>query len=140
MPPPHSSTFRVYYEDTDAAGMVYHANYLRFAERARTEALRAAGAPHAELVAECGLVLVVRRADMRYLRPARLDDLLTVATEVRSVGGASVALRQRVSTAGGDAAVLDVDLACVRVADGKPTRLPDRWRAALGDVGKEPGS
>ena len=69
---------RVYYEDTDAGGIVYHASYLRFAERARTEALRDAGVPHDELVAQFGLIFVVRRVEMDYLRPARLDDSLIV--------------------------------------------------------------
>ena len=78
---PHRYTVRVYYEDTDAAGIVYHANYLRFAERARTEALRELGIPHAELLREHNLMFVVRRIKVDYLRPARLDELLVVLTE-----------------------------------------------------------
>ena len=79
---------RVYYEDTDAGGVVYHATYLRFAERARTEALRDAGIPHAELLERFTLMFVVRRIEVDYLRPARLDDLLIVVTEPLAVGGA----------------------------------------------------
>ncbi len=77
----HRYPLRVYYEDTDAAGIVYHANYLRFAERARTEAMRALGIPHAELLRDCNLMFVVRRIKVDYLRPARLDDSLVVVTE-----------------------------------------------------------
>ena len=76
----HRFTLRVYYEDTDAGGMVYHAAYLRFAERARTEALRAMGVPHAEMLRDCNLMFVVRRIKVDYLRAARLDDSLEVFT------------------------------------------------------------
>ena len=85
---------RVYYEDTDAGGVMYHARYLAFAERARTEALRRAGATHDELATQFGLIFVVRRAEMDYLRPARLDDVVTVTTRTVAMGGASVSLRQ----------------------------------------------
>lgn len=128
---------RVYYEDTDAGGIVYHARYLAFAERARTEALRAAGVPHAELVAGHGLSFVVRRAEIVYLRPARLDEELVVVTGPWAAGGASVKVRQRFEAAGQGVADLDMELACVRQADGRPARIPDRWRAAL--AGKAEG-
>ena len=91
------TSLRVYYEDTDAGGVVYHANYLRYAERARTEALRDAGIPHADLVERFGLMFVVHRAEIDYVRPAMLDDLLVVETETMDVGGATVLLRQTVS-------------------------------------------
>ena len=87
----HRYALRVYYEDTDAAGVVYHANYLRFAERARTEALRDLGIPHAELLREHGVMFMVRRVEVDYLRPARLDESLAVITEPLAVGGASAA-------------------------------------------------
>src|ERR1700722_16228054 len=86
----HRYVVRVYYEDTDAGGMVYHANYLRYAERARTEALRSLGIPHAELVRLHNLMFVVRRIKVDYLRPARLDESLIVITQPLQVGGASV--------------------------------------------------
>ena len=86
----HRYSLRVYYEDTDAGGVVYHANYLRYAERARTEALRDAGIPHAELVERFGLMFMVHRAEIDYVRPAMLDDLLVVETETMEVGGATV--------------------------------------------------
>ena len=129
----HTYTLRVYYEDTDAGGVVYHASYLRFAERARTEALRDLGLAHADLVTRHGLMLVVRRIKVDYLQPARLDDSLTVVTEPLQVGGASVVLRQDVRPNGGDGscAVLEVQLACVPLAGDKPARLPLAWRTAL---------
>ena len=123
---------RVYYEDTDAGGIVYHARYLAFAERARTEALRDAGVPHAELIARHGLSFVVRRAEMDYLRPARLDEELVVVTGPWATGGASVNVRQRFEVAGQAVATLGIKFACVRQADGRPARMPDRWRVALG--------
>jgi acyl-CoA thioester hydrolase len=130
----HRYTVRVYFEDTDAGGIAYHANYLRFAERARTEAMRDLGIPHAELIARHGLMFVVHRVRMDYLRPARLDDSLLVLTEPTIVGGASVTLRQEFRKAGKDqeqVGLLNVRLACVAVSTERPERIPDRWREML---------
>ncbi len=127
----HRYALRVYYEDTDAGGVVYHANYLRFAERARTEALREVGAPHAEMATEAGLFFMVRRVKVDYAAPARLDDLLVVATRALRIGGATVDLVQNVMREETLLASLEVGLACVRIADGRPARIPPRWRAAL---------
>jgi acyl-CoA thioester hydrolase len=132
--PPHRYTLRVYYEDTDAGGIVYHANYLRFAERARTEALRDLGIPHATLVERYNLMFVVRRVKVDYLRPARLDESLAVLTQPLLVGAASATLRQTVVGADdtlGPRAVLDVGLAAVRLNDQRPGRLPAQWRETL---------
>jgi acyl-CoA thioester hydrolase len=130
----HRYAVRVYYEDTDAGGVAYHASYLRFAERARTEALRDMGIPHAELLQCFTLMFVVRRIEVDYLRPARLDDSLTVVTEPVAVGGASVVLRQDVRGAEGSCAVLAVRLACIHAGEARPGRLPPRWRAALTEM------
>ncbi len=127
----HRHDIRVYFEDTDAGGVVYHARYLGFAERARSEALREAGVPHSDLVRNEGLIFVVRRLKIDYLRPARLDDILTVATEPTHLGAATATMRQEFSAAGMEVARLDVELACVRVADGRPARIPSRWRVAF---------
>jgi len=127
----HRFPFRVYYEDTDAGGVVYHANYLRFAERARTEALRDAGIPHAEMVERCNVMFMVRRAEIDYVRPALLDDLLVVETETLDVGGASVVLRQVVRGPNGICASLRIKLACVAIEGTRPARIPPRWREAL---------
>ena len=123
---------RVYYEDTDAAGIVYHARYLAFAERARMEAMRAAGVPHDALVTQHGVIFVVRHVEMDYLRPARLDDVITVTTDTVETGGASMLVRQGFAVAGVPTGVLLVRLACIRQADGRPARIPARWRDALG--------
>ena len=127
-------TLRVYYEDTDAGGIVYHARYLAFAERARTEALREAGVPHSDLVRDHGVFFVVRRAEMDYLRPARLDDELVVITGPWEMRGASVEVRQVFEVDGHKVATLQIKLATVRVSDGRPVRIPDRWRT-IGDQG-----
>ena len=130
----HRYAVRVYYEDTDAGGVVYHATYLRFAERARTEALREAGIPHSELLNRFALMFVVRHIEVDYVRPARLDDSLVVVTEPLVVGGANVTLRQDVRGPEGSCAALTVRLACVRPGDGKPGRLPPPWRLVLSDM------
>lgn len=137
----HRHALRVYYEDTDAGGVVYHANYLRFAERARTEALRDLGVPHAEMSALHGLFFMVRRVKVDYLAAARLDDSLVVETAPLAVLGASVDLRQDVLGAGTDRpmARIVVQLVCVRLADQRPARIPPRWRAALLGLGTAPG-
>ncbi len=129
--PVHHYAVRIYYEDSDAGGVVYHANYLRYAERARTEAMREAGIPHAEMVRQHGLMFVVRRVEVEYLRPARVDDQLVVTTEPLTIGGASVLLSQRVVRGTEMLAELELRLACVAVADGRAARLPNRWRRAL---------
>jgi acyl-CoA thioester hydrolase len=130
----HRYACRIYFEDTDAAGVVYYANYLKLAERARTEALRDLGVPHAELVQRHGLIFMVRRAKLDYLRPARLDDSLIVATRALAVGAASVELRQTFFRADDDGRALveaEVLLACVRQSDMRAARMPARWRDAL---------
>jgi len=137
----HRYAIRVYYEDTDAGGVVYHATYLRYAERARTEALRDLGIPHADLVERFGLMFMVRSLEVDYQHGARLDEALTVDTEVLEVGGATVRLRQIVrnneglnengGNKDGICAVLTVRLACVHLEGNKPGRIPSLWRARL---------
>jgi acyl-CoA thioester hydrolase len=127
----HRYGLRIYFEDTDAGGLVYHANYLRFAERARTEALRAMGLPHSEMMLQHGMIFVVRRAELDYQRPARLDDWLTIETASVSVGGASVRLRQRVKRDEETLAVVDLTLVSLRLQTGRAERMPAAWRVAL---------
>lgn len=129
----HRHPVRVYYEDTDAGGIVYHATYLRYAERARTEALRDMGIPHSEMTMRFNLMFVVHRIEIDYLRPAHLDDSLTVETVARQVGGATVRLQQDVIGPQGPCAALMVRLACVGPGEGgKPRRIPPLWRSRLG--------
>ena len=127
----HHYAVRIYFEDTDAAGVVYHANYLRLAERARSEALRDLGVPHADLVDRYKLMFMVRRVELDYVQPARLDDLLTVMTEPVTMGAAAVLLRQEFRRASEVIAVLALQLVCVPLGGGKPARIPAPWRAAF---------
>ena len=92
----HTHPLRVYYEDTDAGGIVYHANYLKFCERARSEWVRGLGIDQRALKAERGLIIVVRRMEVDFLRPALYDDALTVTTRLRILGGARIELDQSV--------------------------------------------
>ena len=121
----HRIRIRVYYEDTDAAGIVYHAAYLEFAERARTEMLRCLGLDHVTLRARFGLVFTVRRCAIDYRAPARLDDLLEIQTRMVRLGGASLELEQRVLRATQLLAVLELRLA-VLGKDLRAARLPGR--------------
>ncbi len=129
---PHRWPIRVYFEDTDAGGVAYHATYLRWAERARTESLRAIDLPHQLMMQRYASMLVVRRIEVEYVAPARLDDSLVVETRVRRVGGASLDLEQRVlDESGALRAVLAVGLVCVRTGDVRPTPIPEPWRSVL---------
>ncbi|MBX6746261.1 MAG: tol-pal system-associated acyl-CoA thioesterase [Acetobacteraceae bacterium] len=129
--PAHRFPIRVYFEDTDAGGMAYHANYLRWAERARTEALRDMGLPHQAMIERHNSLLVVRRAEVEYWRPARLDDALVVETRVIAVKGVTMALDQRMLLDGETLAALRVELACVDRTTLRPRRIPEAWRSAL---------
>lgn len=131
----HRYRCRVYYEDTDAGGVVYHARYLGMAERARTEAMRAAGVPHAELLEEHGLMFMVRRIEMEYLRPARIDEEIEVVTESLALGAATTSIRQDFRVGDRHLVTLRIELACVRQRDGRPARIPERWRAGLAPDG-----
>lgn len=126
----HRYRVRVYYEDTDASGVVYYANYLKFSERARTELLRLLGADRSALGETAGNAWAVRRCTIDYLRPARLDDELEVGTRVLALGGASAELEQVVRLGDVDIARLDLRLAYV-TPKGRPRRLPDALRATL---------
>ncbi len=127
---PHTLTLRVYYEDTDLAGVVYYANYLKFIERGRTEALRALGVDQRRLKAEQGLVFVVTRVEIDYRRSAVFDDLLTVETTLATLGRASLVMDQRVARDGETLAQAKVTLAAID-AGGRAARLPQALRAAL---------
>lgn len=123
---------RVYYEHTDAGGIVYHGTYLRFADRGRTELIRALGFENSWLQSEHGVALVVRRCEVEFLKPARLDDLLTIRTRLTRLGGASIELEQVIQRHGDDLARIDIRLGCMRLA-GQATRLPAAVRAWFED-------
>ena len=130
----HSLPVRVYYEDTDASGIVYHANYLKYAERGRTEMMRGLGYAHSAIAAETGTLFTVRRLSVDYRLPARLDDALTVETRILEMGGATLLLDQRIVRDGAVLAALEVLVACVG-RDGRPRRVPAGLRAALAASG-----
>lgn len=129
-PSPHRFRLRVYYEDTDAGGIVYYANYLRFAERARSELMRELGIESGVLMRDGNVALAVRRCAVDYARPAVLDDELVVETELRKVGGASLEAVQTVCRNGGKLVRIDLRLGCMSL-DGRATRLPSPVRDTL---------
>ncbi len=120
---PETLTLRVYYEDTDAGGIVYHAAYLRFAERGRTEFVRKLGIDQQQLRAETGSGFVVTSLTIDYLKPAFLDDNLTITTEIDRIRPASVNFKQTVARESQVIAHLKVRVACLD-GDGRLTRLP----------------
>ena len=135
MPTAHHHTLRVYYEDTDFSGFVYHASYLRFMERGRTELLRGLAGDQSDLHREAdGLHFVVRRMVIDYARPARMDDTLQVLTATTELRGASMHLRQEVRRGDELLVTAEVVVACVR--DGRAVRLPDALRLALSPGGE----
>jgi acyl-CoA thioester hydrolase len=132
--PPHRLGVRVYYEDTDFSGFVYHASYLRFLERGRTELLRGLAGDQSELHREAsGLVFVVRRMALDFIRPARMDDQLTIVTRTLQMRGASMQLAQEVRRGDELLVAADVTVACVR--DGRAIRLPEALRRLLTPAG-----
>ena len=125
----HRLPVRVYYEDTDFGGVVYYANYLKFLERGRTEALRDMGVDQIAMK-DAGTVFVVRRANVDFLSPARFDDVLEVRTTASWVKRASAAMWQEIWRGEDKLLIAEVTVACMTL-DGKPTRLPEEVRANL---------
>jgi acyl-CoA thioester hydrolase len=134
MPSAFDWTVRVYYEDTDAGGIVFYANYLKFFERARTEWLRAAGVGQQELLDAEGAAFVVKSASLDYHAPARLDDVLTIRTTVEKLGRASVQFAQQAWKGEQLLTSASVKVGCVDTATMRPRSLPeqaaDKMRAA----------
>jgi len=126
----HVFAVRVYFEDTDAGGIVYYANYLKFAERARTEMLRKLGADHTGLMENERVMMTVRTCAAEFLAPARLDDVLEIHSSVEELRGASLWLLQVVKRGAEEIARLRVRLACVG-PDMKPAKLPERLVRAI---------
>lgn len=130
----HILPIRVYFEDTDFSGFVYHTSYLRWCERGRSDLLRLIGVNHADLHAPtdggASKAFVVRRLDAEYLRPAKIDDVLEVVTEVQEAGGAHLTLAQQVIR--GPTVLCSVTVKVVLInLDGKPQRLPKAISARL---------
>ena len=135
---------RVYYEDTDAAGIVYYANYLRFLERGRTEWLRALGFDQSDTMRVHGVAFVVRDIHVRFVAPARLDDRLEVSVRIVEAGRSRLVLAQEVRFATNvkesrQLVEAKVEIACARIDSLKPVRIPDPIRAAfLGTTANQP--
>jgi len=126
----HRLTLRVYYEDTDLAGIVYYANYLKYIERGRTEYVREAGIDQVRLKANEGIVFAVRRIEADYIAPAKFDDLLDVVTQVKSLTGARIIMRQVIERAG--EVVFEALVTLVALSEnGRPARLPAEIRQTL---------
>jgi acyl-CoA thioester hydrolase len=122
---------RVYYEDTDAGGVVYYANYLKFFERARTEWLRSAGLNQDKLAQEEGLIFVVRRVLLNFARPARLDDMLEVTVEPTKLARVYVDLAQEARCGTRMLARAEIRVACLNQRDFKPVAIPQFLRDML---------
>ena len=127
----HELPVRVYYEDTDAGGVVSHASYIRFAERGRTEMLRDHGIVHAQMLKETGIGFVVAALKADYRQPAQLDDLLTVRSWIARIGGASMDMAQHIYRNSDLIAELTITLVCID-QNLKAVRLPANVRALAG--------
>ncbi len=116
--------YRVYYEDTDAGGVVYYANYLKFFERARTDFLRAKGIIQSELAKNSGVVFVVRNCQIEYLKPARMDDLLEIAVEIVEIGNLAIKLKQEAKLQAQILCKVEIEIVCVGVDSFRPKKIP----------------
>ncbi len=130
----HHMQIRVYYEDTDFSGLVYHANYLRFMERGRSNYLRLLGADQRALFAEAeseapGFAFVVRSMQLDFLKPAHMDDILGIITRPLEVRGASITLHQEVKR--GDTLLLDARVRVAFISDGRAKPIPKPLRIAM---------
>ena len=134
----HRLPVRVYYEDTDFSGVVYHASYLRFLERGRTEFIRSLGVDQAALHRVTGFAFVVRRMTIDWLRPARMDDVVEVETRALEMKGASMLLGQRILR--GAEVLLTAEVLVAGIREGRPGRLPEGLRAAVATAMPPPDS
>lgn len=130
----HFMAVRVYYEDTDFSGIVYHASYLRFMERGRTDFLRLLGVDHRALFEEAGkeapgFAFVVRSMNIEYLKPAHMDDVLTIKTSPAEIAGASLTLKQEVFRE--DSLLLEAMVKAAFVSGGRARRIPEALRKAM---------
>jgi acyl-CoA thioester hydrolase len=130
-PADFSARMRIYWEDTDAAGIVFYANYLKFFERARTEWLRSLGFGQEALRTEAGIAFVVSETRLRYRRPARLDDVIDVSVAVAHLGQASLEIAQEARRAGELLADGTIRIGCVELGTFRPCRIPNEIRLSI---------
>lgn len=126
----HKISFRVYFEDTDAGGIVYHANFFKFAERARTEWLRLIGFEQSHLMETQGVTFVMRRAEIEYHKPVKLDDVIMVETSLQAQGRTSITMLQNVRCRDELMASISVVLVCVN-RSMRPVRFPEPIMSAF---------
>lgn len=129
----HKIDIRIYYEDTDAGGIVYNANYLKFMERARTEWLRTKGLESGHFMREHNMTFVVARIEIKYKRPAYLDDILTVEAHVLEMKGSRIYMRQNVIRGEDIVAEAQCDLALLDMQTGRGAKIPQDILDMLGD-------
>lgn len=126
----HQLDVRIYYEDTDCGGVVYHANYLKYMERARTEALRNCGFEQSEIAAQDDVIFALSQSDIRYLRPAIFDDLICVETQLIAIKGARIVFKQNICRNQDVLVTADITIATMS-KDGKAKRIPEYIRTRL---------
>ncbi len=119
-----SAQYRIYYEDTDAGGIVYYANYLKFFERARTDFLRSLNISQSQLADTENVIFVVRKCEIEYLSPARMDDLIDVSVEILKINPASIVMFQEIKKSDKLVSKLTVQIACVLADKIQPTKIP----------------
>lgn len=117
-----STQYRIYYEDTDSGGVVYYANYLKFFERARSDFLRSLGISQSQLAKDENLIFVVRKCEIEYLFPARLDDLISVSAEIKSISGVTIGMNQKITIGDKILSKLDVKIVCLDNKNFKPKK------------------
>ncbi len=127
----HKVNYRVYYEDTDAGGIVYHASYLHFAERGRTELLRSLGYENQKLHDELGVVFVAHNMDIHFQKTAKLDDLLCVETRVTETKNSSFTMQQLITRNNEEIVTINILLVCVEDQNYKPVRIPSEIKKAF---------
>ncbi|MBN8521433.1 MAG: tol-pal system-associated acyl-CoA thioesterase [Alphaproteobacteria bacterium] len=132
----HSCEFRVYYEDTDAGGIMYHASFIRFCERGRTEFMRTLGMSCSELDEVDGLIFVIRHLEADYLKSARLDDLLRVESHIHTLKNTSFVMKQSIFCQNSVLFSMKVTVVCIDKS-GKPVRLPEKLRTQFKPYVKE---
>ena len=135
-PMKHQIDYRVYYEDTDAMGIVYHANYISFCERGRSELLRAVGYPTIDIQETLGIGFVIRHLDADYLQMVKLDSLLTVETVVKSMKNTSFVMKQAIICQNSVVFTMDITIVCVDMS-GKPVKIPEALRAKFDEFKEE---
>jgi len=132
----HNVDYRVYYEDTDAVGIMYHANFVSFCERGRSEMLRDIGYPASETLEKLNVGFVVRHIDADFLGMVKLDDLLSVETTIKAMKNTSFLMAQNILCQNKVVFTMDITLVCMN-PEGKPTRIPDALRNKFDDYKSE---